>query len=83
MPKSWRMTMTREEIKRMALISEVSKYGIGATYQGLDASEGFINRLEHFAKLVAKQERERIAQKIEQLPFGDTAASFSVYVKEA
>ena len=58
-------------------------YGIGATYQGLDASEGFINRLEQFANLVAKQERERIAKKIEQLPFGDTAASFGVYVREA
>ena len=39
--------------------------------------------LEAFAKLVAKQERERIAKKIEQLPFGDTAASFGVYVREA
>ena len=38
--------------------------------------------LERFAYLVAKQERERIAQKIEQLPFGDTAASFGVYVRE-
>ena len=37
----------------------------------------------HFATLVAQQERERIATKIAQLPFGDTAASFSVYVKEA
>ena len=39
--------------------------------------------LERFAYLVAQQERERIAKKIEQLPFGDTAASFSVYVREA
>lgn len=38
--------------------------------------------LENFAYLVAKQERERIATKIEQLPFGDTAASFGVYVRE-
>ena len=50
--------MTREDIKRIALISEVSMYGIGATYQGFDASEGFINRLEHFAKLVAEHERK-------------------------
>lgn len=67
------MTMTREEIKRIAL--EV----------GFD--DGEINTcqlmLENFAYLVAKQERERIATKIAQLPFGDTAASFSVYVKEA
>jgi hypothetical protein len=39
--------------------------------------------LERFAYLVAQQERERIAKKIEQLPFGDTAASFGVYVREA
>ena len=38
--------------------------------------------LENFAYLVAKQERERIATKIAQLPFGDTAASFGVYVRE-
>ena len=50
--------MTREEIKSMALKSEVSMYGIGATYQGLDATEGFVNRLEAFAKLVAEHERK-------------------------
>ena len=65
--------MTREEVIRIAL--EV----------GFD--DGEVNTcqlmLENFAYLVAKQERERIATKIAQLPFGDTAASFSVYVKEA
>ena len=65
--------MTREDVTRIAL--EV----------GFD--DGEVNMcqlmLENFAYLVAKQERERIATKIEQLPFGDTAASFSVYVKEA
>jgi len=34
-----------------------------------------------FAKLVAEKERERISQKIAQLPFGDTAQSFSIWVK--
>ena len=38
--------------------------------------------LIHFATLVAQQENERIAQKIEQLPFGDTSASFAIYVRE-
>jgi hypothetical protein len=65
--------MTREDVTRIAL--EV----------GFD--DGEVNMcqlmLENFAYLVAKQERERIATKIAQLPFGDTAASFSVYVKEA
>ena len=65
--------MTREDVVRIAL--EVGFY------------DGEVDKcqlmLERFAYLVAKQERERIATKIAQLPFGDTAASFSVYVKEA
>ena len=65
--------MTREDVIRIAL--EVGFY------------DGEVDKcqlmLERFAYLVAQQERERIAKKIEQLPFGDTAASFSVYVKEA
>lgn len=35
-----------------------------------------------FANLVAQLERERIATSIEKLPFGDTAASFAIYVRE-
>ena len=65
--------MTREDVVRIAL--EVGFY------------DGEVDKcqlmLERFAYLVAQQERERIAKKIEQLPFGDTAASFGVYVKEA
>jgi hypothetical protein len=75
--------MNRDEIKSMVAKSDIAMYAIGLKYDGLDATEGFLNRLEAFAKLVAKQERERIATKIEQLPFGDTAASFGVYVREA
>ncbi len=37
--------------------------------------------LEAFAKLIAEKERERISQKIAQLPFGDTAQSLSIWVK--
>ena len=64
--------MNREDVTRIAL--EV----------GFDDGEVDMCQLmlENFAYLVAKQERERIATKIAQLPFGDTAASFSVYVKE-
>lgn len=73
MPKRLLMTMTREDVIRIAL--EVGFY------------DGEIDKcqlmLERFAYLVAQQERERIAKKIEQLPFGDTAASFGVYVREA
>lgn len=38
--------------------------------------------LQEFANLVAQLERERIATSIERLPFGDTAASFAIYVRE-
>jgi hypothetical protein len=73
MQKSWLMSMTREDVIRIAL--EVGFY------------DGEVNKcqlmLERFAYLIAQQERERIAKKIEQLPFGDTAASFGVYVREA
>jgi hypothetical protein len=40
-----------------------------------------LEQLEAFAKLVAEKERERISQKIAQLPFGDTAQSLSIWVK--
>ena len=40
-----------------------------------------VDRIEAFAKLVAEKERERISQKIAQLPFGDTAQSLSIWVK--
>ena len=73
MQKSWLMSMTRVDVIRIAL--EVGFY------------DGEVNKcqlmLERFAYLIAQQERERIAKKIEQLPFGDTAASFGVYVREA
>ena len=65
--------MNREDVIRIAL--EVGFY------------DGEIDKcqlmLERFGYLIAQQERERIAKKIEQLPFGDTAASFGVYVREA
>lgn len=73
MPKSWLTKMTREDVIRIAL-------EVGFDDGEVDTCQLM---LENFAYLVAKQERERIATKIAQLPFGDTAASFSVYVKEA
>ena len=69
--------MTKEDIIRMAREARLDVYGIGSNH------DTFMLILENFANLVARQERKRIAQKIEQLPFGDTAASFSVYVREA
>jgi hypothetical protein len=65
------MMMNREDVIKLAIENTIS---------GLKFDE---DGLVRFAKLVAQHERERIAKKIEQLPFGDTAASFSVYVREA
>lgn len=41
----------------------------------------FFNELEAFAKLVEAKERKRIANKIDRMPFGDTAASFAVWIR--
>jgi hypothetical protein len=50
-------------------------------YGECDWHESALHHLEAFAKLVAEKERERISQKIAQLPFGDTAQSLSIWVK--
>ena len=65
--------MNREHIIRMAQEAGFDDFAIGVRQE----------LLEHFATLVAQLERERIAKKIEQLPFGDTAASFAIYVRES
>lgn len=59
--------MTRDEIKSMAAKSEIAMYAIGLKYDGLDATEGFLNRLEAFAKLVAQHEREACAKLCEEM----------------
>ena len=68
--------MNREDIIAMA-----REVGLPHWYE----TEGVVNEalLIKFATLVAQLERERIAIKLEQLPFGDTAASFAIYVREA
>lgn len=42
--------------------------------------------IEHFTELVRADERnatlDEIAKKIEAMPFGDTAASFAVWIRE-
>ena len=64
--------MTREGIIRMAK-------EVGFDDGEIDSCQLM---LERFATLVAQQENERIARKIEQLPFGDTSASFAIYIRE-
>jgi len=61
--------MTREDIVRMAKEAGMESFDICV-------------ELDDFAKLVAQHERERIAQKIEQLPFGDTSASFGIFIRD-
>lgn len=41
-----------------------------------------IKEILHFASLVANAERERLADQIDRMPFGDTAASFSIWIRE-
>jgi len=67
--------MTDDEIRELA-----KKAGFS---WGFIKQEGLRDGMIDFATLVAQQERERIAKKIEQLPFGDTSASFAIYVREA
>ena len=67
--------MTQDEIIEMA-----REAGFGEPVNHKDWHLPF-SAVEAFAKLVAEKERERISQKIAQLPFGDTAQSFSIWVK--
>jgi len=67
--------MTQQEIIEMAIKAELNLYVHDLT------EKQYIQVIEAFAKLVAEKERERISQKIAQLPFGDTAQSFSIWVK--
>jgi hypothetical protein len=67
--------MTQSELEAMLKESDLMSYGLG--------KDGFkfFSACSTFAKLVAEKERERISQKIAQLPFGDTAQSLSIWVK--
>jgi hypothetical protein len=67
--------MTQNEIIEMAIKAELNLYVHDLT------EKQYIQVIEAFAKLVAEKERERISQKIAQLPFGDTAQSLSIWVK--
>ena len=73
--------MNREDIIRMAREAGI-RFRRDVFHSGYcDGVHG--DELEAFAALVASAERERIAKKIEQLPFGDTSASFAIFVREA
>lgn len=76
--------MDREEIIKLAreawlsdkeaeFITDFDEAFISCTY---------LQDLTKFTELVLKQDREKLAKKIEKLPFGDTAQSFAVWVRE-
>jgi len=76
--------MKQDEIIELARQAGMEVHGgKGQIRIGLDVFTGddTTNQVVAFAKLVAEKERERISQKIAQLPFGDTAQSFSIWVK--
>jgi hypothetical protein len=74
--------MNREDIVRMALEASNNSEFTFVPEQDDDLVCLYLEELKKFTDLVIQQERERIAKKIEQLPFGDTSASFAIYVIE-
>ena len=65
--------MTNEEIISMAREAGGEDWGI---------FRDFIPEIERFAKLVEKRKCEELADKIAKMPFGDTSASFAIWVRE-
>lgn len=71
--------MTQDEIIEMA--KQAASHGVENHRSGEVSFVFYNEHLMNFAKLVAEAEKERIAKKIEQLPFGDTAQSFAIWVR--
>ena len=66
--------MTQEEVIRMAKQALLPYY--------VDSGEPCnLMALERFANLVAQQTLEEVAKEFDKMPFGDTSASFAVYVR--
>jgi len=55
---------------------------VGPSRDGPDDVWGVGANLERFAHLVKEDFKKRLADAIEQMPFGDTAASFAAFVRE-
>ena len=75
--------MNREDIIRIAREASNNSEFTFVPEQDDDLVCLYLDELEQFTSIVIQLERERIAKKIEQLPFGDTSASFAIYVREA
>lgn len=75
--------MNREDIIRIAREASNNSEFTFVPDQDDDLVCLYLDELEQFTSIVIQLERERIAKKIEQLPFGDTSASFAIFVREA
>ena len=71
--------MTQDEIIEMA--RQAASHGVENHRSGEVSFVFYNEHLMNFAKLIAQAERDRIANKIEKLPFGDTAQSFAIWVR--
>jgi len=74
--------MNREDIIRIAKEASNNSEFTFVPEQDDDLVCLYLDELEQFTSIVIQLERERIATKIEQLPFGDTSASFAIFVRE-
>lgn len=70
--------MTKDAILKLAQETGFDYSGNELTFESIICTE----ELEHFANLVSKAKCKELADKIEQMPFGDTAASFAVWIRE-
>lgn len=71
--------MTQDDIVEMA--RQAASHGVENHRSGEVSFVFYNEHLMNFAKLIAQAERDRIANKIEKLPFGDTAQSFAIWVR--
>ena len=69
--------MNREETIRMA-----REAGFEELFKDSHDWVCFTEEIERFAALVEQDFKKRLADSIEQLPFGDTAQSFATYVSD-
>lgn len=65
--------MNRNDIIRMAEACGIPEF---------ENNESQADNIVSFFYMVQAAERERIAKKIEKLPFGDTSQSFAVWVRQ-
>jgi len=63
-------------------ISKQSNLVVERHSDGKVIVSGTPTEIEYFAELIAKAKAEEIATACERLPFGDTAHSFAIWIRE-